>query len=98
VVKYSMPSAVTLKQSPVLHKKLCGRVHYHLEKELSQLGAMLLDEAVAGEELTLRLNLPINFVRLRQCGICITNEPFLRRILVSVYRYNINNHLSKVDH
>lgn len=57
---------------------------------------MLLDDAVAGDELTLRLNLPINFVRLRQCGICITNEPFLRRILVSVYRYNINNHLSKV--
>ncbi|KAL6726949.1 hypothetical protein Aduo_008872 [Ancylostoma duodenale] len=108
VVKYSMPSAVCLnrplitildqvtqKQSKWLHKKLCRKVHYYLEKELSQLGAMLLDDTVAGDELTLRLNLPINFVRLRQCGICITNEPFLRRILVSVYRYNINNHLSK---
>ncbi|KAK5967222.1 RNA-dependent RNA polymerase [Trichostrongylus colubriformis] len=108
VVKYSMPSAVCLnrplitildqvtqKQSRVLHKKLCSRVHYYLEKELSQLGAMLLDDAVAGDELTLRLNLPINFVRLRQCGMCITNEPFFRRVLVSVYRYNINNHLSK---
>ncbi|EYB94207.1 hypothetical protein Y032_0174g459 [Ancylostoma ceylanicum] len=108
VVKYSMPSAVCLnrplitildqvtqKQSKWLHRKLCRKVHYYLEKELSQLGAMLLDDTVAGDELTLRLNLPINFVRLRQCGICITNEPFLRRILVSVYRYNINNHLSK---
>ncbi|KJH45340.1 RNA dependent RNA polymerase [Dictyocaulus viviparus] len=94
---------VTQKQSQWLHKKLCSKVHSYLERELSQLGvgngcivlAMLLDDSVAGEELTLRLNLPINFVRLRQCGICITNEPFLRRVLVSVYRYNINNHLSK---
>ncbi|KAK6743144.1 hypothetical protein RB195_010418 [Necator americanus] len=108
VVKYSMPSPVCLnrplitildqvtqKQSKRLHKELCSKVHHYLEKELAQLGAMLLDDAVAGDELTLRLNLPINFVRLRQCGISITNEPFLRRILVSVYRYNINNHLSK---
>ncbi|WKY17144.1 hypothetical protein Q1695_001623 [Nippostrongylus brasiliensis] len=108
VVKYSMPSPVCLnrplitildqvtqKQSRTLHKKLCRKVHFFLEKELAQLGAMLLDDSVAGDELTTRLNLPINFVRLRQCGFCITNEPFLRRVLVSVYRYNINNHLSK---
>ncbi|VDL73713.1 unnamed protein product [Nippostrongylus brasiliensis] len=86
---------VTQKQSRTLHKKLCRKVHFFLEKELAQLGAMLLDDSVAGDELTTRLNLPINFVRLRQCGFCITNEPFLRRVLVSVYRYNINNHLSK---
>uniref|UniRef100_A0A0K0DD89 RNA-dependent RNA polymerase n=1 Tax=Angiostrongylus cantonensis TaxID=6313 RepID=A0A0K0DD89_ANGCA len=111
VVKYSMPSAVCLnrplitildqvteKQSKWLHKKLCAKVHYYLETEFVVLMfffPMLLDDSVAADELTLRLNLPINFVRLRECGICITNEPFLRRILVSVYRYNINNHLSK---
>ncbi|VDM52303.1 unnamed protein product [Angiostrongylus costaricensis] len=111
VVKYSMPSAVCLnrplitildqvteKQSKCLHKKLCAKVHYYLETELSVVFMffypMLLDDSVAADELTLRLNLPINFVRLRECGICITNEPFLRRILVSVYRYNINNHLN----
>ena len=51
IVKYSMPSPVCLNrpmiaildwvseaQSKELHKKLCRKVHYYLERELSTLG------------------------------------------------------------
>lgn len=57
---------------------------------------MLLNEKIAAEQLNQRINLPIDFVRLRNCGFTLTDEPLLRKMLVSVYRYNIANHLTKV--
>lgn len=108
IVKHAMPSPVCLnrpmitildwvaeRQSSELHHRLCRKIHYYLEKELSNLGAMLMDEQSAAEGLTQRVSLPIDFARLRNCGFSLTNEPFMRQILVSVYRYNISNHLSK---
>ena len=109
IVKYSMPSPVCLNrpmiaildwvaeaQDKALHKKLCRKIHYYLERELSTLGGMLMDERTAAEQLSQRVNLPIDFKRLRNCGFSLTDEPLIRRMLVSVYRYNIANHLTKV--
>ncbi|CAD6191768.1 unnamed protein product [Caenorhabditis auriculariae] len=109
VVKYSMPSPVCLnrpmitildkvseKQSSSSHERISRRVHYYLERELSALSGMLVNERTAAVEMSTRTNLPIDFNHLSmKCGFRITTDSFLRRMLVSIYRYNVLHHISK---
>ncbi|CAI5441415.1 unnamed protein product [Caenorhabditis angaria] len=109
VVKYAMPSPVCLnrpfitildqvseKQSALLHQKIVARVHYYLERELSLLSNMLVNEKCAAEELMNRSNLPIDWIHASaSCGFQLTTDPFIRNMIVSIYRYNIIHHISK---
>ncbi|CAJ0957800.1 unnamed protein product, partial [Mesorhabditis belari] len=108
VVKYSMFSPVCLnrplinvidqvahKQGSVVHQRVSRTIHQYLERELSTLTKMLLDEHEAAIGLNARLPLAIDFARILQCGFSLTDEPFIRRLLLSVYKYNIIQHLSK---
>ncbi|CAB3404413.1 unnamed protein product [Caenorhabditis bovis] len=109
VVKYAMPSPVCLnrpfitildqvseKQSASSHNRITSRVHYYLERELSILSNMLVNEKCAAEELMNRTNLPIDwsFV-VSSAGFELTTDAFVRNMIVSVYRYNIIHHISK---
>lgn len=109
VVKYAIPSPVCLnrpfitildhvseKQSIESHKRICARVNYYLERELSSLCNMLINEKSAAEELSNRTNLPINFVNVSaRSGFRMTVDPFIRKMILSIYRYSILHHISK---
>ncbi|PAV75828.1 hypothetical protein WR25_22760 [Diploscapter pachys] len=109
VIKYAMPSPMCLnrpmitimdhvseKQSKAVHQRVCQKIHYYLEKELSFLGSMLISERAAAEQLMQRITVvTMDFQHLRRCGISLTKEPFIRRMLVAVYRNTVINHLTK---
>lgn len=58
---------------------------------------MLISERAAAEQLMQRITVvPMDFQHLRRCGISLTKEPFIRRMLVAVYRNTVINHLTKV--
>ncbi|ULU04358.1 hypothetical protein L3Y34_017258 [Caenorhabditis briggsae] len=109
VVKYAMPSPVCLnrpfvtildqvskKQSAKCHQRITNRVHYYLERELSSLSNMLLNENQAAEELVNRTNLPIDWnLASKRAGFQLSVDPLIRSMLFAIYRYNIIHHISK---
>uniref|UniRef100_A0A1I7UR53 RNA-directed RNA polymerase n=1 Tax=Caenorhabditis tropicalis TaxID=1561998 RepID=A0A1I7UR53_9PELO len=109
VVKYAMPSPVCLnrpfitildqvaeKQSSSSHQRISNRVHYYLERELSSLSNMLLNENNAAEELVNRTNLPIDWnYASKKAGFQLSIDPLIRSMLFAIYRYNIIHHISK---
>ncbi|CAJ0585767.1 unnamed protein product, partial [Mesorhabditis spiculigera] len=108
IVKYAMLSPVCLnrpliniidqvahKQGPDVHLRISRTIHRYLERELSVLTRMLLDENDAAMALCQRLPIPVNYQRILECGITMTDEPFFRRLLLAVYKHNITQHLSR---
>ncbi|KAI6223774.1 RNA-directed RNA polymerase [Aphelenchoides fujianensis] len=112
VVKYSMPSPVSLNrplimildqvaehQSPERYARVSHRITEIFERELDGLGAMLTNDRMAAIQLASRTTSPIGFQQVARAGIRITDEPFLRQMLFAIYRYCICQDMIKAsDH
>ncbi|TKR67258.1 hypothetical protein L596_023438 [Steinernema carpocapsae] len=109
VVKYSMPSPVCLNRPLIMildqvaekngshcHRRVCSAIHQTLENELNELAVMLYDESAAIRALSQRVNLSIDFGQFVNTGFRLTEEPFLRSLLLAIHKYNIRQQLSKV--
>ncbi|KAK0409122.1 hypothetical protein QR680_004350 [Steinernema hermaphroditum] len=108
IVKYAMPSPTCLnrplimildqvaeKQGAECHRRVCSSIHKTLENELNALTVMLYSEEAAIFALTQRVNLSIDFTQFSNTGIRLTEEPFLRSLLLAIHKYNIRQQLSK---
>ncbi|CAD5211803.1 unnamed protein product [Bursaphelenchus okinawaensis] len=109
VVKYSMPSPVCLnrplimildqvlqKQNIKRHRTMKSKIIKIVESELDTLGAMLYYDTIASSQLTMRTASKIDFGALLDSGVCLTNEPLFRNMLISIYKYCIIQDMLKL--
>ncbi|KFD55929.1 hypothetical protein M514_03053 [Trichuris suis] len=109
IVKTSQPCAVNLNrplilildqvaecENPLVRKNMQRRINELLNEQLYGLSDMLLLESCSRRELPKSVQLGIDFKRLSEVGIRLTNEVFFRNMMLAIYSSKVKEQLFKL--